>query len=65
MGWGPMGAGHPEKGLRTEYHLESPKVETREEKDEIMLVHSSTEEPQVMCMEGLARGRPGSLPVGG
>lgn len=66
MGWGPKGARHPEeKEPKTECYLESPKVETREEKDEIVLAHSSAEGPQVMWMEGLARGKPGSLPVGG
>lgn len=46
MGWGPKGARHPEeKEPKTECYLESPKVETREEKDEIVLAHSSAEGP--------------------
>lgn len=38
-----MGRGTMEKELRTEYHLEYPKVEAREEKDEIVLAHRHSE----------------------
>lgn len=42
VGLGPMEAGTMEKGLRTECHLESPKVESGEEEDEIVPAHRGT-----------------------
>lgn len=66
MGWGPVWAGHPveEKRLRTECHLEPPKVEAGEEEGAIMFIHSGTVVTQGDADSRLTGGEPGPLPAG-